>query len=174
MTQKTMNKITLSREVAKAPKRQVSGRFTIAMHNLAYICVGLALILAVTQFWLYGLRYRRIFSSDVWASVTLTNGQSYIGHLEQYGPNTVVLFDAYYLQAVATDAATEETAIATDTTATNDSSTQTQPNLQLVSIADDLHKPYNYLIINRDQVLYWQQLSDQSPIVQTLANPTAD
>lgn len=172
MTQKIMNKTTLSREVIKTPKRPSSGRFTIAMHNLAYICVGLAIILAVAQFWLYGLRYRRVFSSDVWASVTLSNGQSYIGHLEQYGPNTVVLFDAYYLKAVADDATTENTA--TDATATSDSIAQTEPNLQLVSIADDLHKPFNYLIINRDQVLYWQHLSNQSPIVQTLVNQTSN
>lgn len=168
MNQKTMNKTTISREPLKAAKPRPSGRMTVAMHNLAYICVGLALVLAVTQFWLYGLRYSRVFSGEVWASVTLSNGQSYIGHLEQYGPQTVVLFDAYYLQAV-TDATTTEGV--TDTTAADAATETAEPesNLQLISIADDLHKPFDYLIINRDQILYWQQLSQESPIVQTLA-----
>ena len=169
MNKKTMNKTTISREPLKASKLRPSGRMTVAMHNLAYICVGLAIVLAVTQFWLYGLRYSRVFSGEVWASVTLANGQSYIGHLEQYGPQTVVLFDAYYLQAV-TDTATADTD--TDTASADSATEATEPesNLQLISIADDLHKPYNYLIINRDQILYWQQLSQESPIVQTLTN----
>ncbi|EKD76637.1 MAG: hypothetical protein ACD_43C00034G0002 [uncultured bacterium] len=171
-----MNKTPIVKEPIKAKKGLRSGRLTIAMHNLAYICVGLAIILAVAQFWLYGLRYRRVFSPNVWSSVTLTNGQAYFGHLEQYGPSTVVLFDAYYLQTVpasAEDTTADTTVTNSDTntdsaniTATADETTDS--GLQLMSIANDLHKPYNYLIINRDQIMFWQQLTAESPIVQTL------
>lgn len=165
-----MTKPTLSK-----PEKSVRpARFALAMHNLAYICVGLSIILAVTQFWLYGLRYRSVYSTNAWSSVTLANGQSYFGHLEQYGPNTVVLFNAYYLQSAPAATTDANTAATDDADVAADDTTAAEPGLQLVSLSNDLHKPYDYLIINKDQILFWQHLTSESPIVQTIENAAQD
>jgi hypothetical protein len=172
-----MNKTTsamreTNRNVASPTKKPQAWQFGNFMHKLAYLCVALAIVLAVTQFWLYGLRFSRVFSPNLWSSVTLINGQSYIGRLEQYGPGTVVLFDAYYLQAVtaAGDEVTADPALAETTDLTDTASDSDAADLQLMSIGNDLHKPYPYLVINRDQIIYWQHLTAESPIVQTLEN----
>lgn len=150
-------------------------RWPGVMLNVTYICVGLALLLVAAQFWLYSVRYQRIFAKDTWQAVTLTNGQTYFGHLQQYGPHTLVLFNVYYLQAsqsattagattdLTTDASADSASTATDSGATTDS------DLRLYKLTDDFHKPNDYLIINKDQVLFWQHLSPESPIVKTIA-----
>ncbi len=132
------------------------------MVTMTYFCVGLAVILIAAQFWLYGLRFQRLFPNDVWQAVTLTNGQTYFGKLEKYGPHTLVLFEVYYLQAKS-DEATSDTA---DTTA--DETTNNDSGLKLIKLTDDFHRPNNYLIINRDQVLFWQHLANESPIVEAI------
>lgn len=130
------------------------------MSHLAYMCAGLALILVAIQFWLYGLHYNRVFASNTISAVTLMNGQTYFGRLEKFGPRTAVLFNVYYLQVNPTDTPIDTT---TDTT-TDDAS-----NVQLKKLGDDFHQPYDYLIINRDQILYWQHLTTDSPIIAAMA-----
>lgn len=142
------------------------------MLNATYACVILAIILVATQFWLYGVRYQRIFADgNTWQAITLTNGQTYFGKLEQYGPRTLVLFNVYYLQASqTTDTSTSD--LETDAVTVDgetESTTEPDSGLRLYKLTDDFHQPNDYLIINKDEVLYWQHLSDESPIVKTIA-----
>ncbi len=125
------------------------------MAHLAYACACLSLILVFAQFSLYSLHYNRIFSDDSISAVTLTNGQTYFGVMEKFGPHTVVLFSVYYLQAG--DQAADTTAEAT-----------TESNLKLIKLADDFHQPNDYLVINRDQILFWQHLEASSPILEAM------
>lgn len=128
------------------------------LSHLAYVSAGLALVLVTLQFWLYGLHYNRIFANDSISAVTLTNGQTYFGRLEKFGPRTIVLFTPFYLQVNASDDATVE-----ETTATNP-----EAGLQLKKLSDDFHQPNDYLIVNRDEVLYWQHLNSSSPIIEAM------
>jgi hypothetical protein len=113
-----------------------------------------------TQAGFTALQFPYIYNSNN-VNLAVTNGQTYFGRLERFGPSTVVLFDAYYLQVGETT--TTETADATaDATATDGS------NLQLKKLSDDFHQPNNYLVLNRDHILYWQHLSDSSPIIEAM------
>ena len=132
------------------------------MSHVAYVCAAVAFVLVVAQFWLYSLHFNRIFNNATVSAVTLTNGQTYFGRLEKFGTHTVVLFNPYYLQVNPT---TTETTDPATTEATGDSS-----NLQLKKLTDDFHQPNDYLIINRDQVLYWQHLELGSPIIQAMVD----
>lgn len=123
------------------------------MAHLAYVCACLSLILVFVQFSLYSLHYNRIFSDDSITAVTLTNGQTYFGVMEKFGPHTVVLFSVYYLQ---------------DTTAEADG----ESSLKLIKLADDFHQPNDYLVINRDQILFWQHLESSSPILEAMQEYT--
>lgn len=130
------------------------------MAHLAYVSACLSLILVFVQFSLYSLHYNRIFSDDSITAVTLTNGQTYFGVMEKFGPHTVVLFNVYYLQAgdQATDAVVDPAA--------------TDASLKLIKLVDDFHQPNDYLVINRDQVLFWQHLENSSPILEAMAEYT--
>lgn len=132
------------------------------MSHLAYVCAGLAFILVAVQFWLYSLHYNRVFASDAISAVTLTNGQTYFGRMEKFGAHTVVLFNPYYLQVNPTDGT------ATDATIEETTATNPEAGLQLKKLSDDFHQPNDYLIVNRDEVLYWQHLNSSSPIIEAM------
>lgn len=128
------------------------------MLNVTYVCVGLAIVLVASQFALYGIRYKRLFDNSTYQAVTLTNGQTFIGVLKRYSMDAYVLQDVYYLQpSLSEELATEE---AVDSL-TADASDQ----LELVKLENDFHQPQNFMVINGDQLLYWQNLQADSEIV---------
>lgn len=163
------------------------------MTAITYLCVVLAIMLTGTKFWLLSNRYAAIFDHTTYQAVTLTNGQTFFGRLDKYGLQTYVLNDVYYLkQSVANNANTNaDTAVqqnvnqntntntnvdeninsATTTTATTTTTdnTTTDSGLQLVRLVDDFQEPNNYLILNRQQIVFWQNLSGTSPIMKTIA-----
>lgn len=145
------------------------------MSNAAYICVGLAIILFAAQIWLYGLRYQSLFGNDTtYSAVTLSNGQTYFGHLKKYSLGTFVLTDVYYLQQSATGTTADTTATTnTNTNTTADTTGQTNSGLQLVKLTNDIHKPMDFLVINRDNLIFWQQLQTDSPIISAIAKDKA-
>ena len=139
------------------------------MSKVAYLCAALAIVLVFVQLNLYCVRFNKVFNSDVVSAVTMANGQTYFGRMEKFGPHTVVLFDVYYLQVGSTDNedTTANTAVDTET---NDANS----NVKLVKLADDFYQPNNYVILNRDQIIYWQQLSNSSPIIDAINNYSAE
>lgn len=145
-----------------ALKRPSTTDWPRRMAHVAYVSAGLSLILVFAQFCLYTLHYNRIFSDDSITAVTLTNGQTYFGILEKFGPRTVVLFNVYYLQA----GDTSDTPVTTDTTPIADATEES--NLKLIKLTADFHQPNDYLVINRDQVLFWQHLQPSSPILEAM------
>ena len=157
----TKKKPTSTRSRAKSSARKKSRLLsTDRLLNFTYICVGLAIVLVATQFSLYGLRYRNLFDTTSYQSVTLTSGQTFFGKLAPYSPKTYVLNDVYYLQA------SQQTSLTTEEG--EGASTNLNDNVQLFRLTDDLHQPQNQLVLNRDQVLYWQNLQTDSPIVDTI------
>lgn len=133
--------------------------------NITYVCVGLAIILVAVQFVLYGMRYRNLFDNSTYQSVTLTNGLTFFGQLHRYSPHTYALDDVYYLKS-STD--TNDAALSSVTDGVETLPVATDSGVQLYKLSDDFYQPQNRLVINRDQILYWQNLQTSSPIVQTI------
>lgn len=128
------------------------------MLNVTYVCVGLAIVLVATQFALYGVRYKRLFDDTTYQAVTLTNGQTFIGVLKRYSMDAYVLQDVHYLQpAQSEELAVEETVDSVETTNSG--------KLELVKLENDFHQPQNFMVINGDQLLYWQNLQADSQII---------
>lgn len=130
------------------------------MFGITYSCVILAVLLVGVKFALHGQLYRSLFMNDTYQAVTLTNGQTFFGQLDQYGPGTYLLNDVYYLQSTPTTTTSDETAV--DTTSPNS-------GLQLVRLDDDIHQPLNHIVINKGEVVYWQNLNPASPIMDAIA-----
>lgn len=146
--------------------------------GVTYILVALIIVLSGLKFWLLSLRYNALFDTTTYQAVTLTNGQTFFGHLMRYGINTYVLTDVYYLQRNQNDSTAETTAaseadanettdVPADQNTTNEEKTDT--GLSLQAIVDDLHQPYNYMVLNRSQIIFWQSLNQSSPILETIA-----
>lgn len=85
-------------------------------------------------------------------AVFLSNDQVYYGHLRNKHGNQAILTDVYYAQA-------------TDTADTKDAK---QPQFVLVKLTDHATAPLDALYINRDHILYVEDLASNSQVVQII------
>lgn len=98
------------------------------------------------------------FKSD-WQAVFLSNGQVYFGKVAKQNRKELVLSDIYYLQVVGQlqqGAAKDEK--------------KDKGELSLVKLGSELHGPVDSMYINRDQVLFVEDLRDEGQVVQAIKN----
>ncbi|MBI3685674.1 hypothetical protein HY250_04680 [Candidatus Azambacteria bacterium] len=102
-----------------------------------------------------------------WQAVFLTNGQVYFGHLSPYGFHSFVLNNVYYVRSSRVSAAAPAEK---DKNAKNAAEEQPQAETrnELVKISQDLHGPEDTMFIPKTQILFWQNLRDDSQIVATI------
>lgn len=98
-------------------------------------------------------------SAKGWQAVFLTNGQVYFGRIVKQTNDTLDLKDIYYLQV------TGQLQPAPDNQA---AAQQQQQQLSLVKLGDELHGPKDYMIINRNQVLFTEELKEDSKVVDAI------
>jgi len=82
-------------------------------------------------------------------AVFLNTGQVYFGNIKSINSKNLVLTNIYYLQTSGSS-----------TTA----STSANNNVTLVKLGCELHEPYDQMIINRDQVTFWENLQDNGKV----------
>lgn len=133
-----------------------------SMGLMAVIYVVLIVVLVVLGIMAFQLS--RSSSSDAvtsfgsvdaatYQAVFLTNGQVYFGKVTGANSDVIVLDDVYYLrvnQQLQPD---------------QDANTNEQPQVLLVKLGNELHKPQTKMTISRDQVVFWENLQTDSPVV---------
>lgn len=81
-------------------------------------------------------------------AVFLNNGQVYFGHIQSLNSQYVRMTNIYYL------------------TQSGDSSSS---NYSLVKLGcQQIHDPLDQMVINRDQVTFWENLSDSGKVVKSI------
>jgi hypothetical protein len=101
-----------------------------------------------------GYRYfaaREGLDTSKYQMITLTSGESYIGKLSRMTSDYLVLDDVYYQQQAK---ASEPPADASQIT--------------VLQLSDTVAKPENTMRIAHDKVVHWENLSDDSKIVQAI------
>lgn len=91
--------------------------------------------------------FDRIADPDTYQAIFLSNDQIYFGHLKSKNRESeyLILTDVYYVK------------IAENSTG------------QLVKLGQiEPHKPTNEMILNREHILFWENLSPDSPVVRTI------
>jgi hypothetical protein len=88
-------------------------------------------------------------------AVFLNTGQVYFGNITALNNKYFVLTHIYYLQTSGSSTAT--------TTAANTS-------VSLVKLGCELHEPYDQMVINRDQVTFWENLQSSGQVATAVAN----
>lgn len=101
-------------------------------------------------------------NSNQYQAVFLTNNQVYFGKITQMNKSYLVLEDVFYVETPSTD---------TQTTASN-------ANYTLRKLGtNELHSPEDKMVINREQVTFWENLKDDGQVVTKIneykANPDA-
>lgn len=85
--------------------------------------------------------------------VTLTTGESFIGKLSGLNRDYVVLENVYYQQ----DAANQ-----------SDTTTPDSQQVTVLRLSDSVAKPENTMRIARDKLVHWENLSNDSKIIQAI------
>lgn len=113
----------------------------------ALIAGGLFAYRAVSPALVDGGKYQAVF---------LSNGQVYFGKLDLTG-DYYVLTDIYYLQAADTPS-----------TASSKDPDTTANDIQLIKLGTEIHGPDDQMVIAKDQVLFFENLKDDSTVVKSI------
>jgi hypothetical protein len=101
-------------------------------------------------------------------AVFLTNGQVYFGKVSNPTGEYLTLKDIFYLQVTQPplQGSTPQDQAATQ---------QQQPQISLVKLGNELHGPVDEMHINRDQILFYEDLKEDGQVVKAIrdykANP---
>ncbi|HET8709224.1 MAG TPA: hypothetical protein VFL85_02990 [Candidatus Saccharimonadales bacterium] len=131
-------------------KSEVSRVFHFS--RMILVCVTVLLFVA-----LVGLIYfsqpasqAKFVKKDDLQAVFLNSGQVYFGNISDVTNNYLTLTNIYYLQ-----------------TSGNNSK---DANVSLVKLGCELHEPYDQMIINTDQVTFWENLQDNGKVATAVKN----
>lgn len=119
----------------------------------------LVVVLAVVAIFTLGVGGTKAENSYVDKSklqaVFLQTGQVYFGNVKDLNSKYVVLKNIYYLQ--------------TSSTGSSSSSSSSNTNVSLVKLGCELHAPYDQMVINRDQVTFWENLQSDGQVAKAVA-----
>lgn len=94
---------------------------------------------------------------DGYQAVFLTNNQVYFGRLTQIDKSYLTMTHVYYLQ-VQQPLQQQE----------NETNQQQPQQASLSKLGSEVHGPEDTMYISRDQVLFWENLKDDSKVVQAI------
>jgi hypothetical protein len=121
-------------------------------------------VLAIAIAVFLGLRYTGLTPGAVsvkanqYQAVFLTNGQVYFGKITRQTASEVAIEDIYYLQVEGQIQPERE---------------GEQPRLSLVKLGNELHGPEDIMFVNRDHVLFWENLKDDGRVVSAIKDHKA-
>lgn len=119
-----------------------------AAGTLIVVNLVLVVILLLIKISSNGSNFDRMADPSTYQAVFLSNDQIYFGHLKSGGSREseyLTLTDVYYVK-VGEDSVGRVVKLG-----------QIEP-----------HKPTNEMILNREHILFWENLSSDSPVVQTI------
>lgn len=123
------------------------------MITIGVVVVALIILVACMLFVKSGSGDSAI-KKDKYQAIFLTNGQVYFGKLSKVDDKYVELTDIYYLQ-VQQDVQPAEK--------------DDNPQVSLAKLGSELHGPDDKMSINRDQVLFWENLKDDGKVAKAIA-----
>ena len=149
--------VTQDRPVQPAPQ---ANRVNSAQKRPAwwpFLIVGAVLLLLVGGW----LAYSKFGSGGAidggkYQAVFLSNGQVYFGKLSSAANDYYRLTNIFYLQT--NDANTSE----------NPQNADSSGDVQLIKLGTEIHGPEDSMMINRDQVLFFENLKDDGKVTQSI------
>jgi len=100
--------------------------------------------------------------SSGYQAVFLTNGQVYFGKLSGAEGQYATLKDIYYLQV------TSPPGLQGSQNQANAQQQQQQQQLSLVKLGQELHGPVDSMQINRDQILFYEDMREDGKVMQAI------
>lgn len=147
------------------PAAHASGKKKVSLMSLRtasvalLICVAL-LIASVAGFTALfkGDNAGSKVKKDLMQAVFLNGGQVYFGKITHVGNRTLGLSDIYYLRV-------------NQTVQPNQENSQQQANsndISLVKLGCELHGPEDSMVINQDQIIFWENLKNDGQVAKAV------
>lgn len=154
-----------NRPQVNVPKSKWPVRILMIVLIVAVLAVGLFLVSKYTTWNILKVnKASQGMAASGWQAVFLTNGQVYFGQVLKDNDSTVILKNVYYLQVQ------QQAQLAQDQT----QNTAAQSNLSLVKLGNELHGPTDKMLINKMQVLFIEDLKNESKVVEAIKNYMAE
>lgn len=148
-----MNEETTSTPQMKLPKG--------APMMFAPLVVVIVLILVMFGGMFLAKKYDSVYFSDDYHAVFLSNGQVYFSKIAKQTTDSVILNDVYYLRV--------QRALQPAQQPEGEQPQQPQTSISLVKLGNELHGPEDKMVINRDHVLFIEELKEDSKVVEAIA-----
>ncbi len=130
---------------------------------VVYVIVAAAIVFAVVSTKGFGLLNKNNNNnSSGWQAVFLTNGQVYFGHLSDMNQQFVKLTNIFYLQV------NQQQSLQSSGSSSPSTGSSSSPNLTLIKLGNELHGPTDQMNINRDQILFTEDLKSSSQVVSSI------
>jgi hypothetical protein len=120
----------------------------ILLFSITVLMVGVVLSLRQTN-----PDEKQYVATDKYQAVFLENGQVYFGKVAALNSNFINLQNVFYLNSQ---------------TQSEEAKTTDQNQFTLIKLGCELHGPYDRMIVNRDQVTFWENLKDDGQVVKTI------
>lgn len=101
-------------------------------------------------------------------AVFLSNGQVYFGEMSDPKAKYVKLSQVYYLQLNQQESQQVQPAEGDTQSSEGESAEGTQPEFSLVKLGQELHGPEDAMVINKEHVLFYEKLKDDSNVVKAI------
>ena len=129
------------------------------LKSLRFIVVaGLVMIGSIGMVACKGANGTSASSGEPYFALTLTSGSLFFGHIIKQDNQYITLKDVYYLQRTPPPAGSKK---------------DEGPGLTLVKQENDPYGPKNQLIVNREHLLLYQELRDDSKVVEVIRQQEA-
>jgi hypothetical protein len=140
------------------PKHHPALFWTLIIAIVAAVIFGATLV--ISSFAKKTLSFPNVMNKSKYYAVFLDNGQVYFGHLNRYlTSKNPVLTDIYYLQSGE--------ALQTGEKKEGEATPEAQFNL--VKLGDELHGPKDAMVLNKDHILFVEELEDDGQVVKAIA-----
>lgn len=123
----------------------------ILLVSVALLVAALAVFVATGG----GKSEREFIAKDKFQAVFLNGGQVYFGKVRDLNNKFVTLDNIYYLRV--------NEQVQPDT-----GEQQSQQNISLAKLGCELHGPEDKMVINREQVTFWENLKDDGAVVKAI------
>lgn len=153
---------------AAAPKFSNNGgnKVNLETSNKKFIMIAVVAILIIVIGGLGWWGFQRMqgsasssINANQYQALFLTNGQVYFGKLSSVDDKYVKLTDIYYLQV-------QQAVQPADKKAAD------QPQVSLAKLGSELHAPEDTMMVNRDQVLFFENLKEDGKVVKAIRENT--
>ncbi len=106
--------------------------------------------------------------TGAWHAVFLSNGQVYFGQLENPEAQFATLRDIYYLQVQQVQAPPVPQPQEGEGSQVIPAPQPQPARLTLIKFGTELQGPKDFMKINRDHILFWEELKNDSQVVQAI------